>query len=159
MSLLSVFTSLTAECSSCEAEALAWVIQNTNLAKFSRGVEVADISTKMVVNWVLAEYNYTSQSEINRGIPDKTDRVHGTDVILHAVLKKSEFRKLISKMLIGDDSARGTVFIRQKYEYSTEPGVIKEKVVSRWQIVAALETEHARQLRLSYADNSTNEES
>jgi hypothetical protein len=87
-----------------------------------------DIETKCV----LLEYNHTSWSEVKAGMPDMSDRMPGTDLLVHSALSGSpEFWRLANKYILGSDT-HGHIYCRRKID-----SITNKPIPHRMQLVVA----------------------
>ena len=117
MSLLYLAKSITKEAYS-GSTILLWVMNQIDMKKFGERVLQAQICPEIETKCVLLEYNYTSWSDVKAGLSDVSDRLPGTDLLVHNALSSPEFWRLANEYITGND-ARATMYCRRKTDYET----------------------------------------
>jgi hypothetical protein len=117
MSLVSLAQSIAKESYTAQP-ALLWVLNQIDMKKFTTFVSWAQINTDVDSKCVLLEYNYTPWNDVRAGSKDKSDRLPGTDLLVHSALSSPEFWNLATKYILGNDT-RVQLYVRRKIDYST----------------------------------------
>jgi len=117
MSLVYLVNSISKEAHAGKT-ALIWVINQIDMNKFSERVFQAKYCPDIETKCVLLEYNYTSWSDVKAGLPDISDRLPGTDLLVHNALSSPDFWRLANEYISGNDT-RATIYCRRKTDYET----------------------------------------
>lgn len=118
MSLVSLAQSIAKE-SYAGKTTLLWVMNQIDMDKFVERVSQAKYCTDIETKCVLLEYNYTPWSDVEKGVEDMSDRLPGTDQLVHAALCAPNFRSLAIQYITGYDW-RGNIYVRRKIDNDTK---------------------------------------
>lgn len=121
MSFLSVITSISISTEDYQLrKALLWVMSQIDTTKLmERAIQAHHIKT-IETRCVLLEYNYTAWKDVRVGRRDQSDRVPGTDLLVHNVFESPVFWRLANQFLVGPDSD-AVAYVRRKI---TEGGAV-----------------------------------
>jgi hypothetical protein len=126
--------------------AILWVLGQIDMAKFGERVLQSQICPDIETKCVLLEYNHTAWSDVKAGMLDMSDRMPGTDLLVHSALTGSpEFWRLANKYILGDDT-RGHIYCRRKIDSATN-----KPIPHRMQLVVAF----SKQLPQSYEESES----
>jgi hypothetical protein len=117
MSLVSLAQSIAKKSSSGQA-ALLWVLNQIDMNKLTAFVSWLENATDVDSKCVLLEYHYTPWNDVRAGVPDISDRLPGTDLLVHSALSSPEFWRLATKYITGSNP-RAQLYVRRKIDYST----------------------------------------
>lgn len=84
-------------------KAVMWVINHIDMQKLVERVEQALLSDTLTTRCVLLEYNYTPWNDVSSGMHDMSDRLPGTDKLVHSVINSMEFKNAMYTYIIGND--------------------------------------------------------
>ena len=118
MSLVSLAKSIEKE-SYVGKPALMWVMNQIDMKKLADRVSQAQYCPDIETKCVLLEYNYTTWSDVKAGLEDISDRLPGTDLLVHSALSAPEFWGLAYKYILGDDP-RARMYTRRKIDNDTK---------------------------------------
>lgn len=114
MSLVNIAKAIADETDYNTRKALAWVMNHIDMEKLVERVAQATSNSFMETKCILMEYNYTSWSDIDSGHTDLSDRLPGTDVLVHSVVSNWLFLNKLSRSVIGLNDPRAHLYIRRK---------------------------------------------
>lgn len=118
MSLISLAKSIAKESYSGQP-ALLWVMNQIDMKKLMERVSQAQYCPEIETKCVLLEYNYTTWQNVKSGLPDKSDRLPGTDLLVHSALSAPEFWSLAYQFILGNDP-RAIMYSRRKIDNDTK---------------------------------------
>lgn len=118
MSLVSLSQSLAKE-PYVGKSALLWVMNQIDMKKFVERVSQAYYCTDIETKCVLLEYDYTTWENVKNGLPDRSERLPGTDLLVHAALSDPDFWRLAYQYILGNDS-RAHMYCRRKIDNDTK---------------------------------------
>lgn len=95
--------------------ALMWVINHIDMQKLVERVEQALASSILTTRCVLLEYNFTPWNDVEAGVQDVSDRLPGTDKLVHSMLNDLDFKTVMYKYIVGNDT-RTVVYTRWKVQ-------------------------------------------
>jgi hypothetical protein len=127
MSLVSIAQSLAKEYSPA-VELMVWIIDQIEMRKFTERVMEATNFPNEVRKCVLLEYNYTPWKYVEKGLPDISDRMPGTDNLVHSMFHAPAL-KCIQKYICGD-YPHARVYVRRKINREEN-----KPCPHRWQLV------------------------
>jgi hypothetical protein len=112
MSLISLATSIGKQ-DILNRRLMAWILNQIEYTKLSDRCYFAKLTPEEHTKCVLLEYNYVHWAEVRTGIPDVSDRLPGTDSLVHPLLTSPEFKVLALKYIV-DNDPRAYVYVRTK---------------------------------------------
>lgn len=118
MSLVSLAKSI-AKDSYAGQPTLLWVLNHIDMKKLVDRVSQAQYCTDIETKCVLLEYNYTPWSDVESGVKDMSDRLPGTDLLVHSALAAPDFWNLANQYITGGD-ARAYMYTRRKINQDTK---------------------------------------
>lgn len=118
MSLVSLAQSIAKESYSGET-ILLWVLNQIDMKKFVERVSQAQYCPDIETKCVLLEYNYTTWSDVKAGLPDVSDRLPGTDLLVHGALCSPDVWRLVHQYILGNDT-RAYTYCRRKIDNDTK---------------------------------------
>lgn len=118
MSLVSLAKSIAKESYSGQPT-LLWVLNQIDMKKLADRVSQAQYCPHIETKCVLLEYNYTTWESIKSGLKDNSDRLPGTDLLVHNALSSPEFWDLAYKYILGNDP-RAIMYCRRKVNHDTK---------------------------------------
>ena len=114
MSFLSVITSISKSTEDYQLQrALLWVMSQIDTTKLMERAIQARYSKTSETKCVLLEYNYTTWKDVSDGCRDQSDRVPGTDLLVHNVFQSPVFWALVNQFLVGPES-NAVAYVRRK---------------------------------------------
>lgn len=117
MSLVSLAKSIAKE-SYAGKSALLWVMNHVDMKKLMDRVSQAELCPDIDTKCVLLEYNYTTWESVKAGLPDTSERLPGTDLLVHAALSDPDFWRLAYEYILGNDP-RAHIYSRRKIDNDT----------------------------------------
>ncbi len=111
-------------------KALYWVINQIDFEKLAERASQYNFCPTVDTKCVLLEYNYTPWSDVKAGVRDVSDRLPGTDVLVHSALSSESFHKFALDYLIGHTNEDNVVlYVRRKIRSGGEPDPYKRQLV------------------------------
>lgn len=111
-------------------KALYWVVNQIDFEKLAERASQYNFCPTMDTKCVLLEYNYTPWSDVKAGVRDVSDRLPGTDVLVHSAVSSESFNKFAIDYLIGHTNKDDVViYIRRKILSNGEPDTHKRQLV------------------------------
>lgn len=117
---------------------LLWVMNQIDMKKLMERVSQAKYCTDIETKCVLLEYNYTTWENVKKGVEDMSDRLPGTDQLVHAALCAPDFPRL-AKYISGFDP-RAFIYVRRKINSETgKPDPHRMQLVMRFAKIEPLD--------------------
>jgi hypothetical protein len=117
-------------------DAFWYVIQNTKMPKMMDRISQAHYCPDIETKCVLIEYNHTSAEDVEKGAADISDRLPGTDLLMHGAFTSQDFRSIVNQYFLGNNP-RASMYVRSKKNFDGTVHPIRKQVILVFDIFVA----------------------